>query len=55
MVRAGMTHEMADLLLGALRVHTKFLQSLDRPMPGEHPEKRKAFAHLSNGWRGRLV
>jgi glutamate decarboxylase len=44
-VRAGMTYEMADLLLEALSHHTKFLESLDQPMPGADPEKRKAFAH----------
>ena len=44
-VRAGMTHEMADLLLEHLREQTDFLESLDRPMPGEHPSRRKAFAH----------
>ena len=41
-VRAGMTREMADLLLGHLREQTEFLQSLDRPMPGEG---RQAFSH----------
>ena len=41
-VRAGMTHEMAELLLEHLREQTEFLQSLDAPLPGEH---RAAFAH----------
>jgi glutamate decarboxylase len=41
-VRAGMTHEMAELLLEAIRAHTEFLESLEGPMPGEH---RSAFAH----------
>jgi len=41
-VRAGMSHDMADLLLEHLQIHTKFLESLDQPMPGE---KRRAFAH----------
>jgi glutamate decarboxylase len=41
-VRAGMTLEMADLLISHLREQTEFLQSLDRPLPGEH---RKAFHH----------
>jgi glutamate decarboxylase len=41
-VRAGMTLEMADLLLGHLREQTKFLQSLQAPLPSEG---RKAFAH----------
>ncbi|MGI8428745.1 MAG: glutamate decarboxylase [Solirubrobacteraceae bacterium] len=44
-VRAGMTHEMAELLLGHLGEQTKFLESLDRPLPGENPDRRKAFAH----------
>jgi glutamate decarboxylase len=41
-VRAGMTMEMADHLLGHLREETKFLESLSSPMPGE---QREAFAH----------
>ena len=41
-VRAGMTHEMADALLGHLHETTDFLQSLDAPLPGE---QRKAFSH----------
>jgi glutamate decarboxylase len=44
-VRAGMTKEMADLLLEHLREQTQFLESLDAPLPGQNPEKRKAFAH----------
>jgi glutamate decarboxylase len=44
-VRAGMTHEMADLLLEHLHDETKFLESLDRPMPGTDPERRQAFHH----------
>ncbi len=44
-VRAGMTHEMADLLLENLHDETKFLESLEREMPGQDPERRKAFAH----------
>ena len=44
-VRAGMTIEMADWLLHHLREQTEFLESLDRPMPGEDPERRKAFHH----------
>ena len=42
-VRAGMTHEMADLLLDDLREQTDFLESLDAPLPSER--KRGAFAH----------
>jgi glutamate decarboxylase len=44
-VRAGMSHDMADLLLDHLNGHTKFLESLDQPMPGAPIEHRKAFAH----------
>jgi len=41
-VRAGMTYDMADRLLEILKEHTQFLESLDRPLPGE---QRQAFAH----------
>ncbi|MBV9000493.1 MAG: glutamate decarboxylase, partial [Solirubrobacterales bacterium] len=44
-VRAGMTMEMADLLLDHLRELTEFLESLTSPLPGPEEEKRKAFAH----------
>jgi glutamate decarboxylase len=44
-VRAGMNHEMADLLLDHLSEQTEFLQSLEGPLPGLKPEVRKAFAH----------
>lgn len=44
-VRAGMNHEMAELLLSDLREETEFLSSLDAPMPAPAPNKRKAFAH----------
>jgi glutamate decarboxylase len=44
-VRAGMTHEMADHLLENLRAQTEFLESLQSPLPAEDPERRKAFAH----------
>jgi glutamate decarboxylase len=44
-VRAGMTIEMADLLLEHLQHHTGFLQSLDAPLPGPSEDVRKAFAH----------
>jgi glutamate decarboxylase len=42
-IRAGMTHEMADLLLDDLRAQTDFLESLDAPLPSER--QRGAFAH----------
>ncbi len=41
-VRAGMTHEMASLLLEHVHELTEFLQSLDAPLPGE---RREGFAH----------
>lgn len=44
-VRAGMTHDMADLLLDALREQTDYLESLDQPLPGPAAEDRKGFAH----------
>jgi glutamate decarboxylase len=44
-VRAGMTMEMADLLLDHLRELTEFLESLTSPLPGPATEKRTAFAH----------
>jgi glutamate decarboxylase len=42
-VRAGMSFDMADLLLADLRQRTALLESLDRPLP-RHPHE-KAFAH----------
>ena len=44
-VRAGMSHEMAELLLGHLQTETDFLESLTSPLPSPDPEQRKAFAH----------
>ncbi len=44
-VRAGMTHEMAALLLEDLQKHTEFLESLDGPLPAPDKEVRSAFAH----------
>jgi glutamate decarboxylase len=44
-VRAGMSMEMGDLLLGHLREQTAFLESLDAPLPAPGQEKRQAFAH----------
>jgi glutamate decarboxylase len=41
-VRAGMTMEMADLLLSQLREQTEFLESLSGPLPSEN---RQAFSH----------
>jgi glutamate decarboxylase len=42
-IRAGMTHEMADRLLDDLRKQTEFLESLDGPLPSER--QHEAFAH----------
>jgi glutamate decarboxylase len=42
-IRAGMTHEMADRLLDDLRNQTKFLESLEGPLPSER--QHEAFAH----------
>ncbi len=44
-VRAGMNHEMADLLLDHLAEQTDFLQSLEGPLPAQRPEVREAFKH----------
>jgi glutamate decarboxylase len=44
-VRAGMNHDMADLLLDHMRMVTEFLESLEAPLPGPALSKRKAFAH----------
>ncbi len=44
-VRAGMNLDMADLLLEHLAEQTEFLESLERPMPGQEQSKRQAFAH----------
>jgi glutamate decarboxylase len=41
-VRPGMTHEMADLLLAHLKTQTQFLESVQARVPGE---RRAAFAH----------
>jgi glutamate decarboxylase len=44
-VRAGMNHDMAELLLEHLSDQTEFLQSLDAPFPGPDDGSRQAFAH----------
>ena len=41
-VRAGMNHEMADVLIEHLREQTEYLQSLNAPLPDI---KQQAFAH----------
>ena len=44
-IRAGMTMDMADMLLDHLSKVTGFFESLDGPIPAPRPEVRKAFAH----------
>jgi glutamate decarboxylase len=44
-VRAGMNHDMADLLLDHMREITEFLESLEGPLPGPAVDTRQAFAH----------
>jgi glutamate decarboxylase len=44
-VRAGMNHDMAELLLEHLRQQTEFLESLDRPLQAPKESERTAFAH----------
>jgi glutamate decarboxylase len=42
-VRAGMSHDMADLLLADLRDRTEFFESLTAPLP--RPAETQPFAH----------
>jgi glutamate decarboxylase len=42
-VRAGMSHDMADLLLADLRDRTEFFESLSAPLP--RPAETQAFSH----------
>ena len=44
-VRAGMTMDMADLFLEALRQRTESLESLESPLPQRRPEERESFKH----------
>jgi glutamate decarboxylase len=44
-VRAGMTHDMADLFLDSLRKQTAWLDALAGPLPGRNPEDHQSFAH----------
>ena len=44
-VRAGMSHDMADLFLGALRKQTASLHSLDLPLPRRSKKETAAFKH----------
>ncbi len=43
-VRAGMSHEMADLLLRVLRSRTALLEALSGPLPPSRPQV-SAFSH----------
>jgi glutamate decarboxylase len=44
-VRAGMTYDMADLLLADVRARTAALESLDQPLPPAATGSRHVFAH----------
>jgi glutamate decarboxylase len=44
-VRAGMTHDMADLFLAALRKQTDWLEGLAGPLPGRDAKDHQSFAH----------
>jgi glutamate decarboxylase len=44
-VRAGMTHQMATLLLEHLEEETRYLESLEHPLPDRDPDRGKAFSH----------
>jgi len=44
-VRAGMSYDMADLFLGALRKQTTRLEALTSPLPDRHPDDHEAFKH----------
>jgi glutamate decarboxylase len=44
-VRAGMSHDMADLFLTALRKQTAKLEALQTPLPDRAPEEGPAFKH----------
>jgi hypothetical protein len=44
-VRAGMTYDMADLLLTDLHSRTTALESLDRPLPAATAGSTNVFTH----------
>jgi glutamate decarboxylase len=44
-IRAGMSLDMADLLLSDMREQTDYLESLESPLPEPEQETRQAFAH----------
>jgi glutamate decarboxylase len=44
-VRAGMTHDMADLFLDDVRKHTASLEGLRQPLPDRALDERETFRH----------
>jgi len=42
-VRLGLSHDLAELLLAALKEEVAFLENLDAPIPRE--KARSSFAH----------
>ncbi len=44
-VRAGMSHDMADLFLSAIRKQTAALEALTAPLPSPSPEEVAGFKH----------
>jgi glutamate decarboxylase len=44
-VRAGLTHDMADLFLADLRKQTEWLEALAGPLPDRDPKDHQSFAH----------
>ena len=44
-VRAGITHDMADLFLADLRKQTDSLESLDGPLPQSEGGPAQSFKH----------
>ena len=44
-VRAGMSYDMADLFLAAMRKQTASLEALQAPLPQRSPEETSAFKH----------
>jgi hypothetical protein len=44
-VGAGMTVDMADLFLAALRKQTASLEALGAPLPGRRGDQRESFRH----------
>jgi glutamate decarboxylase len=44
-VRAGMTHDMAELFVTDLRKQTEWLEALAGPLPGRDPKDHQSFAH----------